>query len=755
MKKNDEEKGEILFMKKWRRGKVNKVILFLLTLVLIMGGVLGFQAIFAEASNGNDNGSSDFDVDMELTYDESTNSYHIQVTVENNGNDFEGLIRIVPSYEWQYPCAYDTEITLAQGSKKQLEISIPGNVLDAADQTVIYVQIIDEKGKEIYQRKFTRAFSEYVAYVQVGILSEDYNALTYMNCGEVPIYLANNNYEIKCMELTADTVVDELANLDYLMIDRYDTASLDREVIEAIQNWVSQGGMLILGTGEYAQAVLGGFDTDFVGTECCGIYYPEEDRCEWNPNVYQYYPQYAAMVESMENSEDNIGEDAIETVEEGVDGENGEAGNDNSWNLAPIEGIMEPETTNLSSGTITPEIFYGVSPEYYIGDAALPIAYLRGFAEADGYYSYGFSFLGSAQNMNQGSIVILYHALSDASLEYYYAQEIYVEAISSSGIIPSYFHADKVEGFKLGNRMDDALYVMGGDNTKLNYTALRLLAILYVLLVGPLCYLALIWMKKREWYWFAVPALSILFVGIVSMVGRGFIIQKSTINSIVVCNAGEEQNPVAYFSAFDASHKPWQIRINDDYAIVAPATQDSWYGDSDEYYYRINYGGEGILAGISPNGSFETAHFQAIAKDPFRGTIRANNVDITSGLESGYIENHTGYDFDLMMVYRDGQAIFIRDVKDGDTVELDQVTIYETNYFPSVEDMYYSAVISHYQSEDWKEQEMADEMAALYIGLLQTDSHAGTRIVGVTSEYGNVGDGNYTEESRACFYYSY
>lgn len=51
----------------------------------------------------------------------------------------------------------------------------------------------------------------------------------------------------------------ELDQLDVLLINDFDTGSLDSRQLEAVWEWTQSGGTLLFGTGEHANETLGAF----------------------------------------------------------------------------------------------------------------------------------------------------------------------------------------------------------------------------------------------------------------------------------------------------------------------------------------------------------------------------------------------------------------------------------------------------------------------------------------------------------------
>lgn len=689
-------------MRKW----MNRAAAGLLAAIVLSGTVFGIFDLNARAEK-SDYDDDDFTIEAELSVSASSESYEILIEVTNDGPDFEGTARVIAENGGSSTCAYDTAISLSEGSTKQFVVSIPISSLDqyygGYGQTgTLYVVLLDHKGNEVTTEKFNRLFHDFQEKVLIGVLSDAYAELGYLEANGNTMYIINNNYPLELVELSKDTLTDELDRLDYLIIDQYDTSLLSQETVTAIENWTDRGGMLIFGTGKYAYDVLGGFDSSFLQTECLGI-------CD-------------AVTGDFETEK---------------------------------SGGMGADMYSVTGAYSTYD-YYGVSidmymPYVYETDTAI----LSGFSQSDGNYHYGYGY-GSSVTYGTGSITYLYYALSDPEVvtacetTNYVVENILEMAADQTMLDYATFHNSEEGGIRYTYNMRSALGLIDMEKSNINYGILKTLIVIYVLLVGPVVYLVLRHLKKRELYWVAVPVLALLFVGIVSIAGRGFRIADTTVCSVTFVDAGDSGNTGSVLYAYSADHDDWQISLAEECAYAGPLQSDyGWTNDPMNYYFHVVEDISGTSIGIRPEASFETTMFQCKAAEPTEGELLAEDIEVTGHSVKGYVTNETGYDFSYMLVYDNRNFAVVEGAEDGERVNLRNADVLKQANASGVDDVFWLTAEQEYEED----KALAAQMAALYIGLLQAIDFQGTVVLGVVPNYDRVTEGNYKETSYGVFYY--
>ena len=219
--------------------------------------------------------------------------YDMQVTVENSGEDFTGTVQVIFAGLNAGNCAYNTEITLPAQGKKQFTIRVPDTAVDTA-RGMCALNFVDEKGNTLQSEKFSNVFRNTMTMIPVGILSENYEGLAYMEAKGGTLDIRGMNYPFKLSKLQGDNLKEQLAGVYFLVIDQFDMSALQKEDVQAIEDWVKGGGCLLIGTGEYAEQTLSGFDRDFMDAYVKEISEPGEGNVlssNIDRNEY-YYSRY-------------------------------------------------------------------------------------------------------------------------------------------------------------------------------------------------------------------------------------------------------------------------------------------------------------------------------------------------------------------------------------------------------------------------------------------------------------------------------
>lgn len=270
-----------------QRARLARIGLVLLCALLLSVGSIGGVALasgsghaFTGAGSGAENpalqGSTDAGLTGEATLlREDDGCYVVQITVANSGADFSGTVQVVFASGRARNCAYNTELSLASQGKKQFTLRIPERAVNAT-QGLCALNFLDGQGNTVQTVTLKNVFGHAAAGVTVGILSDDFAGLTFMDAGGMDFFLEDFSAPLELVELNRDNLSGYLGGLYFLVIDRYNVSELGEENIRAIEGWVEGGGWLILGSGAYAEQTLSGFDEDFLGVKAEGVSEPGE-----------------------------------------------------------------------------------------------------------------------------------------------------------------------------------------------------------------------------------------------------------------------------------------------------------------------------------------------------------------------------------------------------------------------------------------------------------------------------------------------
>ncbi len=195
-------------------------------------------------------------------------SLPLSVTITSEGEDFEGLLRvIVPGVSYESSAAaYEQEIMLSADTEKTVTMSVYNG-----SSASLVLQIEDTQGNILQEETVTLQVSSSDKAL-VGILSDDFTALNYFDGRSLEIEEYFGSSQVA--ELSEDLIPEEESSLEvlsYLIINSYDTSKLSENQVSAIEAWVRNGGILILGCGSDYRQTLSAFDTDFLTASVGGF----------------------------------------------------------------------------------------------------------------------------------------------------------------------------------------------------------------------------------------------------------------------------------------------------------------------------------------------------------------------------------------------------------------------------------------------------------------------------------------------------
>lgn len=671
--------------------KINKYIWVALALVVLLSGILCKDAVITVWAKSDDA----FSIDAEVLPSDK-NTYDIRLTVENQGEDWEGVVRVEPNEGYRKPTAYDTALSLPQGSKKQFIVSIPVNGLESSDGTVT-VALLDRKGTEIQKEIFSRILVGQMQSLTMGILSDAYADLTYLDMGGAELYFYNDLYPIKLKELQQGSLEDELTSLTFLVIDQYNTDILTSDERQAIESWNLSGGVLILGTGAYAEDTLSGFDGGYLGIHYDEVPEPEDE-----------------------------------------DEEKGSTGT--YVDLSQLTTVELDLYTNRYNG-----IYYDYESGIWYG------------------------------SMGSGSVCALTYSLAELgrknAFNWSSAQEEFVERILDEAGNYSSLRYSSSSGYDdNGWYILNMLGMLGNSNSILNFGILKAIVILYVIFVGPLLYLILRFLKRRELYWFAVPVTAVMGILLVFLAGRGFEVVSTKVYSVTMKNLSDNGQTGAYLYCYDANRKEWDLKLADDCEYAGPFYNTAYpdNANDDSYFYHIQREGDTFYVGIDPDSNFEDSYFY-VGKDGsvdgVEGSIVVRDLEIDSiGISGrigigGTIINDTNRDMDYVAVISHDDLLYVYEnfpVGASFDLQSDPPLYSQSNHSYS-RYSYYSSYVYDFLRDfrDDKEYQKMSELSALGVGIQSVSPMLQDNeiiIIGVTDNWDKVVDDDCSEISYGCLY---
>lgn len=218
--------------------------------VAILGGLAFCTPVFAEEDTVR--------MDVSYGYEDSAKGGRylpVHVTIENDGDtQVDGILEIKTRESDQTVYQYEYGVEVSAKNQETACYYIPLGT--AADELVL--SLTDEAENVILNKKVKLNVSRDVPELFVGILSDAPWELHYLN----GVGISYSTLRTRTFELNGDDFPDEevgLSQFDVLVVNDYKLRDLSGSQTSAIMNWVQQGGVLILGTGDRVDDTLGRF----------------------------------------------------------------------------------------------------------------------------------------------------------------------------------------------------------------------------------------------------------------------------------------------------------------------------------------------------------------------------------------------------------------------------------------------------------------------------------------------------------------
>lgn len=237
--------------------KLLRAAAFILMLALIIGQP-ALQPLKAEAKD-------EIRIDMKVGFDKFYKigfDAPVYFEIENSLRDINGELQVEMPNQYDSITIYAINVNLPRNSVKKFLMNVPMNVFN----TKINVNLAE--GDNIISKKSFRIEPGLSADTYaIGILSDDFDSVKYINKVSMK---SSGNISTKNIKLDEDSFpedMDVLKAFNVIVINNYDTSRLSSAQYETLKRWVSEGGMLIIGTGPSHNKTLAVFKDDFITGE--------------------------------------------------------------------------------------------------------------------------------------------------------------------------------------------------------------------------------------------------------------------------------------------------------------------------------------------------------------------------------------------------------------------------------------------------------------------------------------------------------
>lgn len=204
-----------------------------------------------------------------------------------------------------------------------------------------------------------------------------------------------------------------------------------------------------------------------------------------------------------------------------------------------------------------------------------------------------------------------------------------------------------------------------------------LIFLVYVVAIGPVSYLVLRAMDKREKLWIVMPAVALGFTMIILITSMGYKIHKPFIDelSIVEYNNGLTST-ISYMSIQSPKGREYDVDLNEAYQEVASWNQDVDYSSvaKTDYEFAIADKGDHLMLHMAQNMAFTRQNLMAKKHEYTENAGLTTQFECSLKGVEGEVVNETGYDLKNVVVCYGDKYIFVGDMKNGahETVTLGQ-----------------------------------------------------------------------------------
>lgn len=564
--------------------KIKSPIILLTLIVLISGLLMPYSVVHAD-------GEDEFEVKVVAEENPDTGCFDVGVEVYNKGKDFTGTVEITRTsgsyYSDDGSSVYIQDAALPEKNTKTVSFQIPEELTNynSGANMGINVVIKDSKGREVYNANFNNVLTKDNYVMNMGILSDSADKLTFLDCEGQDIWISTGVFAIKLNELKADSIANDLSANKYLIINDYDTSVLSDDAVKSIMSWVDNGGVLIIGTGKTVKTISG-FDSTFTGINGSqgtgdGVLYSQRVA-----DPFEFKVQYL----------------------------------DNDMNL---------------------------TSDFYLG----------------GYGNVGFSRMygnGSVTTLNFDIADLKNQPKMDADEQTKNAEVTdMLSYIYDSTMANSNFVMDQSDIELDGNEVRSAAhYLEEPANTRVGYMVPLILA--YIAIIGPILYIVLKKIGKREKCWIIIPGVALVFTFLLFLISLTFTVKGLKLKTLTLQKAGSD-NMISVITGYSPKADVWTVGLDAKYYTGYNLVRWSYTGTNVSYKKTA----DGLGISYKPGSVFDEASFCAFGKTNRSGFF---DVDISSGVAE--IINNTGMDFDYIVACENGMAYLMKDCKNGEKVSV-------------------------------------------------------------------------------------
>lgn len=576
----------------------------------------------------------------------------MQVKINSSSRNIIGEIQVEANLDQSRKIIIAKPIALNAGTGQQLYFEIP--VVSANRK--VNIRFVEGK-KTLAQEEFSFTRLLPPEIMLIGVLSEDPEAFGWLNGNTVPI-LSGDIYSDEKMKLmmaagqmsrssVPQPMTDEqvyknrqavvvsldrdnfpektevIDGFDYLFINKFDTALLSEAQLSTMETWVNTGGVLLLGTGMNWQKVYHGLPESFQ-------LFSIDDTQDVSS---------ASMLKSF------TGKDTPEMT------------------LRLAKGRRNFEYIPISAGDVN---YNPGQPNRYFdndivaGDEQNPLV-IKYRKEMGSVLVFTFDPAAEPFNSWMGKVAFFENTLKyvNISMQRFYEQ--------GNGFYQKQYYNS--------NNLQYLATEVPSDKKPPFVWMFSTLAV-YIILAGPVLYMILKKLDKRDWAWVCIPALSILFLGSMYLLGfksRYHSAVMNTVSLIQVSPDGNEASVSSTIGVFNDRRGTLKLEYSGNNGMKTPFIQNNEYMN---YRYNGNTEEGRVVGKYTMDEPITFEQYDVMLWTPmmltgekiipFNGDI-LKDLSLSEGKLTGNITNTSPYDLLDAVVIIGTNIIPVGDILGGDT----------------------------------------------------------------------------------------
>ena len=332
--------------------KVLRAAAFILMLALIIGQP-ALQPLQAEAED-------EIRIDMKVGFDKFYKigfAAPVYFEIENNFRDINGELQIEMPNQYDSITIYAINVNLPRNSVKKFLMNVPMNVFN----TKINVNLAE--GDSIIRTKSFRIDpgSSADTYA-IGILSDDFDSVKYINKVSMQSFGNISTKNVKLDEDSFPEDMDVLKTFNVIVINNYDTSKLSAAQYETLKRWVSDGGMLVIGTGPSQNKTLAAFKDDFITGEVGEVSTLTTSSLNEMAGSKTGSVMNISVLDITMNNSTPVMKDGDFVLLQKIEKGKGVVG------VASFDFGMEPLSTWVGNSAFADKMIVSIMPQYYFSD---------------------------------------------------------------------------------------------------------------------------------------------------------------------------------------------------------------------------------------------------------------------------------------------------------------------------------------------------------------------------------------------------